>query len=144
MRNPILLVAVLVVLLASTGIALAQEESEGIGVARILEKPGYAPYAITDEATGVHYVVDFGLSGPNRNMCAVPEPYWPNKPEDGNQEYLDSHVGYRNIVYGPVLEGYDPPVLSLVLLRHAPTGEQPDPNFQNRDQTVAEPDTPAA
>ncbi len=145
MRNSILLVAVLMVLLASAGIALAQEESEVLAVAGILEKPGYTPegygpYAITDEATGVRYVVDTDLSGP---ICVAPEPYWQNKPEDGIWEYLDSHVGYRNIVYGPILEGYDPPVFSLVLLHHAPAGEQPDPDFQNCDQTVGD-DVPAA
>lgn len=107
MRNPILLVAVLVVLLASAGIALAQEEPAITGVAGVLERPGYTsdgygPYAITDEATGASYVVD------------------------GGWEYLDSSVGYRVIVYGPVLEGYDPPVLRQEMTYHAPAGEQPD------------------
>ena len=141
MRNPILLVAVLVTLLASAGIALTQEESEGIGVAGILEKPGYTPegygpYAITDEATGVRYVVDYNT---DRSLCLRPselptEEIWENAP--------DSSVGYRSIVYGPVLEGYNPPVLSLEILQDAPAGEQPDPDYQGCNQGVGE--VPAA
>ena len=124
------MVAVLVVLLASAGIALAQEESEVVDVAGILEKPGYTPegygpYAITDEATGVRYVVDYVYGG---DLCVGTVLSW---------EYLDSSVGYRNIVYGPVLEGYDPTVLSLEMLSYAPAGEQPYPAVSRGcDQTV--------
>src|ERR671916_644470 len=110
MRNPILLVAVLLLLLASAGSALAQQEPTITGAAGVLERPGYSsegygPHAITDEATGIRYIVD------------------------GGWEYLDSSVGYRVIVYGPVLEGYDPPVLSLEMSHLAPAGEQPDPDL---------------
>ena len=130
MRNPVLLVAVLVMLLASAGIALAQEESEVVGVAGILEKPGYTPegygpYAIKDEATGLRYVVDYST---DRSLCVGTVLSW---------ESLDSSVGYRHILYGPVLEGYDPPVLSLEMLSYAPAGEQPYPAVSRGcDQTV--------
>ena len=120
MRNSILLVAVLVALLASMGSALAQEEpaitpsqeeSKGIGVAGILEKPGYTPegygpYAITDEATGVRYHV------------IHPSEY-----------IMGGLVGTRVIVYGWVLEGYDPPVLAYWWTQEASAGEQPDPIY---------------
>ena len=120
MRNSILLVAVLVALLAVTGSALAQEEPaitpsqeelEGVGVPGILEKPGYTPegygpYAITDEATGVRYHV----SRPNEYI-------------------MDGLVGTRVIVYGWVLEGYDPPVLVYWWTQEASAGEQPDPSY---------------
>jgi hypothetical protein len=58
-------------------------------------------------------------------LCVAPED--PYSPEDGVWEYLDSHVGYRHIVYGLVLKGYDPPVLSLEMLRYTPANEQPYP-----------------
>ena len=120
MRNSILLVAVLVALLAATGSALAQEEPaitpsqdelEGVGVTGILEKPGYTPeghgpYAITDETTGVRYHV------------ANPSEY-----------IMDGLVGGRVIVYGWVLEGYDPPVLAYWWADEASAGEQPDPFY---------------
>ena len=55
------------------------------------------PYAITDEATGVRYVVDYG---------------WEYL-DSGGEQYLgkvlgrdlDSFLGYRFTVNGPVIEG---------------------------------------
>ena len=111
MRNPILLVAVLVALLASPGSALAYYADCGpppanpIGVAGVLEDPGYGAYAITDETTGVFYSVV------------------------GADEYvLDGLVETRVIVYGAVIEeGHDTPILAEWRTDEASAGEQPDP-----------------
>ena len=119
------------VLLVSAGSALAQEEPTFISVAGILEKPGYTPegygpYAITDETTGVRYVVDYVYY--DGDLCVGPVLSW---------EYLDSSVGYRHIVSGLVLEGYDAPVLSLEMLSYAPAGYPPYPDVaRGCDQTV--------
>jgi hypothetical protein len=77
--------------------------------AGILEKPGttsegFGPYAITDEASGIYYVLE--SAGP----------------------YLDSYLGQRVITYGRIREGYDPPVLRLEMLDPTPD-EQPDPDL---------------
>ena len=80
-------------------------------MAGILKEPGYTPeghgpYAITDETTGVRYHV----SRPNEYI-------------------MDGLVGTRVIVYGWVLEGYDPPVLAYWWADEASAGEQPDPTY---------------
>jgi hypothetical protein len=78
--------------------------------AGILENPGatpegFGPYAMTDEASGVYYVLEGG-------------------------SWLDDFVGQRVIAYGRLRDGYDPPVLSLETLHHpTTTDEQPDPDL---------------
>jgi hypothetical protein len=78
--------------------------------AGILEKPGttpegFGPYAITDEASGVYYVLE------------------------GGSLTLDNYLGQRIITYGRIREGYDPPVLSLEMLDGPTIDEQPDPDL---------------
>lgn len=74
----------------------------------ILDKPGataerFGPYVITDEASGVYYVLE--------------------------ASDLDGFVGQRIIAYGRMRDGYDPPVLSLETLHPATVDQQPDPDL---------------
>jgi len=96
--------------------AESDPRSTPIGVAGILENPGYGSYAITDEATGVRYdVIEIG------------------------EYFTDRLVGTRVIVYGSVLEGYDPPVLAEWWTQEAPAGEQPEPEYVQRSGLCTEP-----
>ena len=78
--------------------------------AGVLAKPGttpkgFGPYAKTDKATGIYYVLE--SVGP----------------------YLDDYLGQTVITYGRIREGYDPAVMRLDMLDGPTSDEQPDPDL---------------